>query len=226
MMDRVRGSGERARERTREEVGEHGEGKEKGRGEKKELSGGKERGGARWRAIGRNVFNCFAPSRLLFWRLCLVNVCQAPCHRLRGSFPLGGRGHKGGGVSRFALLSRAVASTISRRGFLRELVLPRRVPLLSLPEEYNVIVSFSFYPSSVGSARRDGFYTRLDARQCVTSLPGRAAMLSHVGQGLFAVNFLVNFPSFSCYAMINTSLFTLPALVTPLVTPLVVVLVN
>ena len=32
----------------------------------------------RWRAIGRNVFNCFAPSRLLFRRLCLVNGCWTP----------------------------------------------------------------------------------------------------------------------------------------------------
>lgn len=41
--------------------------------------------GERWRAIGRNVFNCFAPSRLLFRRLCLVNGCWTPTGPGEGS---------------------------------------------------------------------------------------------------------------------------------------------
>ena len=80
-MERTR-KRERERERERERNGEYKErGVERHKKEEKKKEERKERVGAavrerkRWRAIGRNVFNCFAPSRLLFRRLCFVNGC-------------------------------------------------------------------------------------------------------------------------------------------------------
>lgn len=84
---------EKERDREREKDGEWYKGRGVERHKKKEKRKKERRGVGvavrerkRWRAIGRNVFNCFAPSRLLFRRLCFVNGCWTPTGRNGGGY--------------------------------------------------------------------------------------------------------------------------------------------